>query len=60
MNDAGGRGLVECLHGLDQRVLGGLGALGGCPLATRMRLSQQTTYDAKKKKPGAARKPWEG
>lgn len=28
-------------------------------LSTRMRLSQQTTYDAKKKKPGPTRKPWE-
>lgn len=28
-------------------------------LATRMRLSQQTTYDAKKKKPEQTRKPWE-
>jgi hypothetical protein len=28
-------------------------------LATRMRLSQQTTYDKSKKKPGATRKPWE-
>lgn len=29
-------------------------------LATRMRLSQQTTYDKSKKKPGQKRKPWEG
>ena len=29
-------------------------------LATRMRLSQQTTYDKSKKKPGQTRKPWEG
>lgn len=29
-------------------------------LATRMRLSQQTTYDPKKKKPAQTRKPWEG
>jgi hypothetical protein len=28
-------------------------------LATRMRLSQQTTYDKSKKKPGPSRKPWE-
>jgi hypothetical protein len=28
-------------------------------LATRMRLSQQTTYDKSKKKPGQTRKPWE-
>jgi hypothetical protein len=28
-------------------------------LATRMRLSQQTTYDKSKKKPSAASKPWE-
>lgn len=28
-------------------------------LATRMRLSQQTTYDPKKRKPKAAAKPWE-
>ncbi len=29
-------------------------------LATKMRLSQQTTYDKSKKKPPTARKPWEG
>jgi len=29
-------------------------------LATRMRLSQQATYDEKKKKPVQTRKPWEG
>lgn len=29
-------------------------------LATKMRLSQQTTYDKSKKKPATARKPWEG
>ena len=29
-------------------------------LATRMRLSQQTTYDKSKKKPAQTRKPWEG
>lgn len=29
-------------------------------LATKMRLSQQTTYDKSKKKPGQTRKPWEG
>lgn len=29
-------------------------------LATKMRLSQQTTYDKSKKKPSTARKPWEG
>lgn len=29
-------------------------------LATRMRLSQQTTYDKSKKKPSQTRKPWEG
>jgi hypothetical protein len=28
-------------------------------LATKMRLSQQSTYDKSKKKPVAARKPWE-
>lgn len=28
-------------------------------LATRMRLTQQTTYDKSKKKPGQTRKPWE-
>ena len=28
-------------------------------LATRMRLTQQTTYDKSKKKPGSGRKPWE-
>lgn len=28
-------------------------------LATRMRLSQQTTYDKSKKKPASGRKPWE-
>lgn len=28
-------------------------------LATKMRLSQQTTYDKSKKKPGQTRKPWE-
>ncbi|MBD8902767.1 hypothetical protein MBTS_11025 [Methylobacterium bullatum] len=28
-------------------------------LATRMRLSQQTTYDKSKKKPSAAKRPWE-
>lgn len=28
-------------------------------LATRMRLSQQATYDAKKQKPKAAKKPWQ-
>jgi hypothetical protein len=28
-------------------------------LATRMRLSQQTTYDKSKKKPLAAKRPWE-
>lgn len=29
-------------------------------LATRMRISQQTTYDKSKKKPLTAKKPWEG
>jgi hypothetical protein len=29
-------------------------------LATKMRLSQQTTYDKSRKKPTSARKPWEG
>jgi hypothetical protein len=29
-------------------------------LATKMRISQQSTYDKSKKKPGAGRKPWEG
>lgn len=29
-------------------------------LATRMRMSQQSTYDAKKKKPLSARRPWGG
>lgn len=29
-------------------------------LATRMRLTQQTTYDPKKKKPIEAKRPWEG
>jgi len=29
-------------------------------LATRMRISQQTTYDPKRKKPLEMRKPWEG
>jgi hypothetical protein len=29
-------------------------------LATKMRLSQQTTYDKSRKKPATARKPWEG
>lgn len=29
-------------------------------LATKMRISQQSTYDKSKKKPGQARKPWEG
>jgi hypothetical protein len=29
-------------------------------LATKMRISQQTTYDKSRKKPAAARKPWEG
>jgi hypothetical protein len=28
-------------------------------LATRMRLSQQATYDKSKKKPGSTKKPWE-
>lgn len=28
-------------------------------LATRMRISQQTTYDPKKKKPTSAKRPWE-
>jgi hypothetical protein len=28
-------------------------------LATRMRLSQQTTYDKSKKKPLQGKKPWE-
>ena len=28
-------------------------------LATRMRLSQQTTYDKSKKKPSTTRKPWD-
>ena len=28
-------------------------------LATKMRLSQQSTYDKSKKKPGQARRPWE-
>ena len=28
-------------------------------LATKMRLSQQSTYDKSKKKPAVARKPWE-
>lgn len=28
-------------------------------LATRMRLTQQTTYDAKRKKPQQAKRPWE-
>jgi hypothetical protein len=28
-------------------------------LATRMRLTQQTTYDKSKKKPATGRKPWE-
>lgn len=28
-------------------------------LATRMRLTQQATYDKSKKKPGQTRKPWE-
>lgn len=28
-------------------------------LATRMRLSQQTTYDKSKKKPASGKKPWE-
>lgn len=28
-------------------------------LATRMRMSQQATYDEKKKKPAQARKPWD-
>jgi hypothetical protein len=28
-------------------------------LATRMRLTQQTTYDKSKKKPASGRKPWE-
>jgi hypothetical protein len=28
-------------------------------LATRMRISQQALYDKSKKKPGAAKKPWE-
>jgi hypothetical protein len=28
-------------------------------LATRMRLTQQTTYDKSKKKPAGGRKPWE-
>lgn len=28
-------------------------------LATRMRLTQQTTYDKSKKKPSSVRKPWE-
>lgn len=28
-------------------------------LATRMRLTQQTTYDKSKKKPGQTRKPWD-
>lgn len=29
-------------------------------LATKMRLSQQSSYDKSKKKPSGARKPWEG
>ena len=29
-------------------------------LATKMRLSQQSTYDKSKRKPGQVRKPWEG
>lgn len=29
-------------------------------LATKMRISQQTTYDKSRKKPSAALKPWEG
>jgi hypothetical protein len=29
-------------------------------LATRMRLSQQTTYDKSKKKPVQSKKPWDG
>lgn len=29
-------------------------------LATRMRISQQATYDPKRKKPTETRKPWEG
>lgn len=29
-------------------------------LATRMRLTQQTTYDKTKKKPASVKKPWEG
>ncbi|TIO90492.1 MAG: hypothetical protein E5X98_03605 [Mesorhizobium sp.] len=29
-------------------------------LATRMRITQQTTYDKSKKKPSAVKKPWEG
>lgn len=29
-------------------------------LATRMRLTQQSTYDPKKKKPLAAKRPWKG
>ena len=29
-------------------------------LATKMRLSQQSSYDKSKKKPGQTRKPWEG
>jgi len=28
-------------------------------LATRMRLTQQTTYDKSKRKPSAAKRPWE-
>lgn len=28
-------------------------------LATRMRLSQQTTYDPRKKKPATAKRPWD-
>lgn len=29
-------------------------------LATKMRISQQTTYDKSKKKPSGSKKPWEG
>lgn len=29
-------------------------------LATKMRLTQQTTYDKSKKKPSGVKKPWEG
>lgn len=29
-------------------------------LATRMRITQQTTYDKSKKKPSSVKKPWEG